>query len=169
MSRFRLADHLDLGLIPAHFMVNVQVHIACETFDLDSGALQNNGWGSWDTYPRLHASEMAIRLENLFGFRTGSKILIDPFIDSSRVAKSISPEQWLCNKVVPLIFESLRRLNQGGYNIKLRLGDDGFVLKVGDNMVSMEELREELYKVIAIKQIREIKLTITDTRRYQTP
>lgn len=75
----------------------------------------------------------------------------------------------MCNKVVPLIFESLRRLNQGGYNIKLRLGDDGFVLKVGDNMVSMEELREELYKVIAIKQIREIKLTITDTRRYQTP
>jgi len=174
MSRFRLVDHLGLGLIAAHFIVNVEVQIACEIFDLpglrpDPGAQQNNAWGAWDAYPLLHASEMAIRLENLFGFRKGSKILIDLVIDSSRVAKSTSPEQWLCNTVVPFIFESLRRLNQAGYNIKLRLGSDDFILQVADKIVSVTELREGLYRVITINKIRKDKLTIIDAGRSQTP
>ncbi|KAH4002872.1 hypothetical protein HBI56_056870 [Parastagonospora nodorum] len=147
MSKFRLTDHLKLGLIPADFILNVQLQISCGLFDLPDLRPISHGNSTWDSPDHLRPEALAVRLEDLFGFRHGSKITVDLDVDAIRLPDTTAKEQWLFDNVVPLIFASLRRLIQAGYKLKVILGDGDFVLRAPDGRFSLEQWTVKLVQM----------------------
>jgi hypothetical protein len=108
-------------------------------FDLPDLRPISHGNNTWDSSNYLRPETLAIKLENLFGFRHGSKITVDLDVDAIRLPDTTAKEQRLFDNVITLIFASLRRLIQAGYKLKVILGDDDFVLRAPDGGFSSEQ------------------------------
>jgi hypothetical protein len=162
MSKFRLTGHLKLGLVPAYFILDVQLQIPCGSFDLPDLRPISHGNSTWNSSNYLRPETLAIKLENLFGFRHDSKITVELDVDAIRLPDTTAKEQRLFDNVVTLIFASLHRLIQAGYKLKVILGDDDFVLRAPDGRLSSEQWTGKLVQVGAINKIQSIKLTMTD-------
>lgn len=86
---------------------------------------------------------MLPHLECLFAFKQGSKLIIDVGVDPHELVESVRSEnkvkQWMWDKVVTMIFPTLRRLGCAGYKVTVRMNSDNLMFNVLDDGRSLEE------------------------------
>lgn len=100
---FRITDSLDVGIIPADFVLNVHVIIGCWRLAFEGLRriqVGGDGWGGFGINPKV---DLLTSLEYLFGFKTGTKTTKKFSIDIDELVPKIreNAQGWLCGVVMP--------------------------------------------------------------------
>jgi hypothetical protein len=128
LSKFRVTDQWNLGFVPADVVTNVGVQIDCDGYDFDGlKSLQdpspnNDVWGGATSNRRKPHSTLFLSLDQLSGFKKGTKVSIKFFVDNSgRGGTAGEVQQWLCDTVLPIVLPGVHRLISAGYVIHVVL------------------------------------------------
>lgn len=125
LPRFRTTDPWNLGFIPADVVTNIVVSLNCANYNfvgLEKVPVDNNrGWGNDDVAEREACDLLLPKLENLFGFRSGTKMSIKFLVGAAKNGTAVEAQEWMCETVMPLVFPTLRRLETAGYKLRIIL------------------------------------------------
>jgi hypothetical protein len=128
LSKFRVTDQWNLGFVPADVVTNVGVQIDCDGYDFDGlTSLQdpspnNDVWGGATSNRRKPHSTLLSSLDQLSGFKKGTKVSIKFVVDNSgRDGTAGEVQQWLCDTVLPIVLPGVQRLISAGYVIHVVL------------------------------------------------
>jgi hypothetical protein len=128
LLKFRVTDQWNLGFVPADVVTNVGVQIDCNGYDFDGlkplqGPTRNyNGWDQPTPDLRKPCSVLLVNLDQLSGFKKGTKVSIKFVVDNSgKDGTAGEVQQWLCDTVLPLDFPGVQRIISMGYVIQVVL------------------------------------------------
>jgi hypothetical protein len=135
LSKFRVADQWKLGFVPADLATNIGVHINCGAYDFDGlkslpqsqPSNNTNAWNTGDGWnspnPHKDRSVLLANLEQLFGFKKGTKISIKFSVNKAeKGGTTLDVQQWLCDTVLTFVRPSLERLTSTGCSVRIILG-----------------------------------------------
>jgi hypothetical protein len=144
LPRFRVTDQWKLGFVPADVIANVGVSISCADYDFkglvplskpdrNSSAWDYDGWGG-DISPRDPCSVLLSKLEQLFGFKKGTRVSMKFIVGKGKKkGTTLEVKQWLCDTVLAFTLPSIQRLASNGYVLRIILADgfacDGYIKK----------------------------------------
>jgi hypothetical protein len=126
LPKFRVTDQWKLGFLPADLVTNVGVQVDCGGYDFDGLIpLPDVSYNSaWDASPRPRDPPRVLlsKLEQLFGFKTGTKVSIKFFVDDeAREGTILEVQEWLCDTVLAVVLPSIRRLASVGHVLRIIL------------------------------------------------
>jgi hypothetical protein len=181
IPQFQYTNQWPLETVPADFVTNVNIIVACSGMGNHSvhGSLGQSSspsefisWSSLDGGETSHQCQClptSLRvkvlsgLQTLFGFKPGTRISIE--IHSDEIVGGPPQElEFLRDSFIPIIFPTLQRLHQNGYVIEVLLvKEDGwgppFYRYVVDGSTStLEAWREKLKEVSSKCDIKATRL-----------
>ncbi|CAN9136989.1 unnamed protein product [Alternaria sp. RS040] len=138
LARFRATDQFNLGFLPVHFVSKVEIVVDCRKYKFwpissakDDAFLDGRqkqlrsdrkrcGWSGKKTQ-----DDLLVELEYLFGFRPGTGITVRLRRSYPQIkATHLEDQEWMCHRVVPVIFPVLQRLKDTNCRARLILGTE---------------------------------------------
>lgn len=153
--KLRFAHPLHLDILPADHVLSIHLKIECEDYEFPQ-IIKPLDTIHFKRDPRAAHSgnsplTMLPHLECLFAFKQGSKFIIDLRVDPHELVESVRSEdkvkQWMWDKVVTMIFPTLRRFGCAGYKVTVRMNSDNLMFNVLDDGRSLEEYQLTLPRV----------------------
>jgi hypothetical protein len=160
IPEFRSTDQWKLGHVPADFVTNVEVTLNCNDYEVIEmyGANDDDPprgeWGDgsgWITSCRYGCvngveqkdsrSKLLTSLESLFGFKQGTKIIIEVMMSS---AYDSDMRAHMRDIAVPFILPTLLRLQASGYNVTIQLSPwDNFKFSLATTVHDVASFEQE--------------------------
>lgn len=170
LVRFRATDQFNHGFLPVHFVSKVEIVVDCREYkfrpissakddafvDEHQDQLRSKReWCCWDD--RKPQEDLFVELEYLFGFRPGIGITIRLMRSQHHIQTTrLEDQEWMCHRVVPVIFPVLQRLKDTNCRARLILGtetdsgpdEDGYMPFASKwNPTSIEVITAEFWEV----------------------
>lgn len=138
IQKFRITDQWKLGWVPGEFATNVKIRLDCsEHVYKEWPVIETSPWHStgagWDLAREQESdpfektrsrSKLLEAMENLFGFKRGTKIKVQ--LQTSFSEREPSPaEEQMFRAMAPIIFPTLRRLFDAGIIVTLVCSHEG--------------------------------------------
>lgn len=142
IGAFRTMDAGNFGIIPAGYILDISMYIPLSAYDFKGIVAPPHAEQLVKSHRRLLAD-----LEALFGFRSGTKIVLHMAVERAFLPGTQGNEELECEAVVPVILPTMRRLAAAGTKVKLCLEDDGRELFIENGDVTLEDVKEQFEKV----------------------
>ncbi|CAN9314041.1 unnamed protein product [Alternaria alternata] len=136
LAKFRATDQFNLGFLPVHFISKVEIVVDCRKYKFwpissakDDAFLDEHqkqlrskrnrcAWRGQKTQ-----EDLFVELEYLFGFRPGTGITVRLMRTYHKIqATRLEDQEWMCHRVVPVIFPVLQRIKDTNCRARLILG-----------------------------------------------
>jgi hypothetical protein len=170
LAKFRATDQFNLGFLPVHFVSEVEIVVDCRKYKFwpissakDDAFLDEHqkqlrskrnrcAWRGQKTQ-----EDLFVELEYLFGFRPGTGITVRLMRTYHKIqATRLEDQEWMCHRVVPVIFPVLQRIKDTNCRARLILGtetdsgpdEDGYMPFASKwNPTSIEAITADFWQV----------------------
>ena len=138
LAKFRATDQFNFGFLPVYFISSVEIEVNCGKYkfqpigsakddasvDEHQDQLRRKLKSSDRSYPKTQ-EDLFVELEYLFGFRPGTGITLRLMQTCNQTLTTrLKNQEWMCRRVVPVIFPVLQRLKDTNCRTRLLLGTE---------------------------------------------
>ena len=138
LAKFRATDQFNFGFLPVYFISSVEIEVNCGKYkfqpigsakddasvDEHQDQLRRKLKSSDRSYPKTQ-EDLFVELEYLFGFRPGTGITIRLMRSQHHIQTTrLEDQEWMCHRVVPVIFPVLQRIKDTNCRARLIPGTE---------------------------------------------